>query len=99
AERGVDALADELGELCGRELADVPPIIGKQVAALRSYDATARLHRLAGLPTLILSGERDTIARAPAGEALARGIPGSRHEILAGAGHTAVIHDAERVNS
>src|SRR4029450_342481 len=35
-----------LAPLCGHDLADQPPVAMKQLAALRAYDATARLQEI-----------------------------------------------------
>src|SRR5690606_3595452 len=50
-----DALARELGALCGRDLADSPPIVMKQVRAMARHDHWERLGELAGTPTLVMS--------------------------------------------
>jgi pimeloyl-ACP methyl ester carboxylesterase len=50
-------------------------------------DATDRLYLAAGVPTLIVWGERDPLIPAEHGHAAHRRIPGSRLEIFPGAGH------------
>jgi hypothetical protein len=42
--------ADRLAPIFGHDLADHPAVVMKQLAAMRAYDATPRLHELAGLP-------------------------------------------------
>jgi pimeloyl-ACP methyl ester carboxylesterase len=54
---------------------------------LASYDLTAHLARISA-PTLVISGDDDFIMPpAVAGAVLAAGIPGARHEVIAGSGH------------
>lgn len=67
----------------------------ESIAALASFDVRDRLAQIAQ-PTLVVAGERDrTIARA-ATEALARGIPGARFEIVSDSGH-ATHYDQSQV--
>ncbi|MEO8131824.1 MAG: alpha/beta fold hydrolase, partial [Bryobacteraceae bacterium] len=73
-----DALAAELEASFGHDLADQPPVVMKQLSALRAYDATNRLRELSGIPTLVVSAKHDHIAPPDRGRALADGIPGSR---------------------
>jgi aminoacrylate hydrolase len=49
------ALARDLGDLFGRDLADQPPIISEQLRALSGYTALSRLNELSGIPTLVVS--------------------------------------------
>jgi len=93
-----DALAERLAPVFGHDLGDQPPVVMKQVAAMRAYDATPRLAELAGLPTLVASAEHDRIAPPALGRALAAGIPGARYVEIAGASHGVPILCAERIN-
>ncbi len=88
-----------LAELFGHDLADQPPIVMRQLRAMAVFDASARLAELASIPTLVMSGELDRIARAASGRALAAAIPRARYVGLAGAGHAAPIHRAAEVNA
>ena len=94
-----DALAERLVEFFGHDLAEQPPIVNQQIAAMRAYDATSRLATLADVPTLVVSAEHDKVAPPRLGQALAHGIPGARYVEVAGAAHGVTIHDAEQVNS
>lgn len=94
-----DVLASRLGELFGRDLADRPPIILRQLAAIRHADATPFLHELAAIPTLVVSAGRDRLAPPDAGRALAAGIPGARLVLLPTSSHAATITQADRVNA
>jgi len=93
-----DALATALAPLFGRDLAEQPPIIMKQLKAMSVYDALARLTALEGLPTLIVSAEHDRIARVSSGRALAAAIPGARFVEIPGAGHGVTIQKAAEIN-
>ena len=93
-----DRLCADLGELFGRDLADSPPILMRQLRAMSRFDASAQLGVLAGVPTLVLSAEHDRIARPPYGRALAAAIPGADYVEVKGAGHAVTIQSAPAVN-
>ena len=92
-------LAESLRPLFGRDLADQPPIVMKQLAAMAKYDASARLGELGHIPTLVMSAELDRIALPAFGRELAAAIPGARLVELPGAGHGVPIHAAGEVNT
>jgi pimeloyl-ACP methyl ester carboxylesterase len=94
-----EGLAVRLAGLFGHDLADQPPVVGRQLRAMREADLTARLGDLAGLPTLILGGPHDQIAPRRAGRALHKGIPGSRYLEVRDASHGLPITHANLVNS
>ena len=91
-------LAERLRPLFGRDLADQPPIVMKQVRAMAKYDAGDRLHLLGAIPTLVVSAAHDRIARPAFGRELARAIPGAVYVELANAGHGVTIQHANEVN-
>jgi pimeloyl-ACP methyl ester carboxylesterase len=93
-----DALCERLAVLFGRDLADQPPILLRQLRALGKFDASGRLRDLATVPTLVLSAELDRIARPEYGRALAAAIPGAQYVEHRGAGHAVTIQSADRVN-
>ena len=93
-----DELAEQLAPLFGHDLAGHPPVIRKQLAAISRYDAIPHLHKLASIPTLVISATHDPIARPRAGKAIAAGIPGSRYFELAEASHGAPIQFAKEIN-
>jgi pimeloyl-ACP methyl ester carboxylesterase len=93
-----DRLAAELAPLFGHDLADQPAIALKQLGALRAYDATDRLDRIAGIPTLVMSAAHDPIAPPRHGRALAAGIRGARFAEFEDASHGLPIQHAQRVN-
>ena len=93
-----DQLALRVTSLIGRDLAEQPAILMKQIGALRRHDISSRLHQLAGIPTLVLSAEHDPIALPCYGRMIAESLPGAQLEIIAGASHGVTIHKADEVN-
>ena len=94
-----DVMAERLAGLFGHDLAEQPPIVKQQLAALKVYDSTPRLGELAGIPTLVVSARHDRIAPPRAGQILARGIPGAHYIELSDASHGAPIQIASRINT
>ncbi|HVL11627.1 MAG TPA: alpha/beta fold hydrolase [Gemmata sp.] len=94
-----DALAEELTPLFGHDLADQPPVVGKQLKAMRRYTAAARLGELAGVPTLVMAGSHDPIAPPRVGRVPADGIPGAKYVEFPDASHGLPITHAHRVNA
>jgi pimeloyl-ACP methyl ester carboxylesterase len=94
-----DALAAELRPLFGRDLADQPPIVMKQLNAMSRFDAGTRLTALAPIPTLVVSAAEDRIAPPATGRALAAAIPGAMYLEIADAGHGLPIHRAAETNA
>ena len=92
-------LAESLRPLFGRDLAEQPPIILKQLAAMAKYDASPRLGQLAHIPSLVMSAELDRIALPAFGRELAAAIPGARFVELPGAGHGVPLYAAGEVNA
>jgi pimeloyl-ACP methyl ester carboxylesterase len=98
ASQDCDALAERLEPIFGHDLADTPPIVMRQLGALKRFDARASLAELIGIPTLVMSAAEDVIFPPRCGKALADGIPGARYVELDGAAHGMTIHTADRVN-
>ncbi|MEA3209506.1 MAG: 3-oxoadipate enol-lactonase [Chthoniobacter sp.] len=94
-----DALAAQVAALVGRDLADSPPILLRQLKALGRHNVFNRLGTLANLPTLVLSAEHDPIARPESGRALAAAIPGAHFEPLPAASHGVPIQHAAEINT
>ena len=94
-----DRLTEQLAPLFGHDLADQPPIVGKQLKALRNYSATQRLKELAGIPTLVVNGAHDPISPPAVSRALAEGIAGAQYVEYPDASHGLPIQHAERVNA
>ena len=93
-----DVMAARLEPLFGHDIADQPPVAMTQLAALRAYDATPRLHEIAGIPTLVVSAAHDLIAPPRSGRALAQGIAGARYVEFGAASHGVPIQRAGDVN-
>jgi pimeloyl-ACP methyl ester carboxylesterase len=89
------AMAQRLSGIVGHDIADAPPITGEQVSVMRRADLTHQLSGLAGIPTLVVNGDKDRLARPELGRELAAGIPGARYMEIAGAGHSLPVIDPE----
>lgn len=94
-----DRLAGELAPLFGHDLADHPPVEMAQLRAMRAHDVTPQLGSLTGLATLVVNAAHDPIAPPALGAAVAAGIPGATHVVLADAAHGAPILSAAEVNA
>lgn len=69
---------------------DGKPTLGALIAqgnACRGHDTVSRLHRLRGLPTLVVCPQQDAIIHASESRRLARLIPGAQLLSFADAGH------------
>jgi pimeloyl-ACP methyl ester carboxylesterase len=91
-------LAAELAPMIGRDLADSPPIMMKQLKALAAHDCTSQLHKLSGIPTLVVSAEKDPIALTHFGQLLCLHIRGARYVEIGGASHGVTMQEAGKVN-
>ncbi|MGE3311094.1 MAG: alpha/beta fold hydrolase [Limisphaerales bacterium] len=98
AQSDTDDLAARFAPLLGRDLADQPAILMKQLGALGRHDVLARLGELGGIPTWVASAELDPIAPPEFGRRLADAIPGARFESFAGVSHAVTLHQPERIN-
>jgi pimeloyl-ACP methyl ester carboxylesterase len=65
--------------------------------AFTSFNVMNRLNTLRA-PTLVVTGDADTTVRLENQFALAQGIPGSRHEIIRGAGHAVTVDSPDAFN-
>lgn len=93
-----DALAERLAPLFGHDLADQPPIVWKQIKAIKAYDPTPRLKELAGVPTLVVAAAHDRLAPPRVSRALADAIPGARYVEYADAAHGVPLQCPDRIN-
>jgi 3-oxoadipate enol-lactonase len=91
-------LATEMTDLFGRDLADQPSIIMKQLRAMSRFDPTWRLRCLASIRTLVVSAEEDRIAVPAYGRKLAAAIPGAAYLQLEKAGHAVPIESPQSIN-
>ncbi len=92
------AVAARVAELVGRDLADSPPIMMKQLQAMRAFNRSAELATIS-VPTLVVSARHDPIATASYGRALARLIPGSHYVEIPDASHGVTIQEPAKVNA
>ena len=93
------ALAERMSLLFGHDIADQPPVVMRQLAAMRHHDVTPRLKELAGIPTLVVSAQYDMIAPPAGSEAIAAGIPNSRYVQIPNAAHSAPGLQADLINA
>lgn len=68
-------------------LESTPNGVVAALGAMRDRPDSTPLLREIRVPTLVLGGEEDTISTPEVMAAMAEGIPGARHETIAGAGH------------
>lgn len=94
-----DTWAERLAPLFGHDLADHPPVVMKQLAAMCAYDASPRLHELAGVPTLVVGARYDRIARPEVVRSLASSMAGCRFVEFGDAAHGVTIQCAGRINA
>lgn len=95
----VDAWAEKLAPIFGHDLADHPPVVMKQLAAMKVCDLTERLGELKGVPILIAGARYDLIARPEVVKRLADGLPGCRVVEFPEAAHGVTIQCAKEVNA
>jgi pimeloyl-ACP methyl ester carboxylesterase len=93
-----DQIALDLAPLFGHDLGDTPPVVMKQLAALKRFNATARLAELASIRTLVVSAQHDIIFPPRCGRALAEAIPGSYFLEVPFAAHGVTIEHADVIN-
>ena len=91
-------VAERMAALLGRDLADQPRIIMRQLRAMSRYDPRWRLRSLSSIPTMVVSAAEDRIARPEYGRALAAAIPGATYLELPGAGHAVPIEEPTLIN-
>lgn len=92
-------LAAELAPIIGRDLADSPPIMMKQLKALAAHDCTSQLHKLSRIPTLVVSAEKDPIALTHFGQLLCLHIRGARYLEVRGASHGVTMQEPAKINN
>lgn len=93
-----DAFALEAQSIFGRDLAEQPSIVMKQVNALSKHDCSALLGSLAHIPSLVISGAQDRMAPPSEGRALAEAISGEYQE-WGGTAHGLPITQKDQLNS
>jgi pimeloyl-ACP methyl ester carboxylesterase len=93
-----DRIARELEPLFGHDLAVTPPIIMKQVQAMRRWSASGRVAALKDLPTLVVGAAQDLIARPELVRKTAAAIPGAKLVELDDAAHGVTVRAPKRIN-
>lgn len=96
--RADDALVSRLTELFEHDLADSPPVVMRQLSAMRKASARDLLPSISA-PTLVVGSDEDLIATPEASRELAASIRGSRLVLLEGSAHAAPILRADDVNA
>src|SRR5262249_10610464 len=91
-----DELSQTMSRVLGHHVADLPSIAKEQLAATGAHDVTPRLGQLSGVPALVITGEKDPIARPSSGRSIASGILGAKYVEIPGASHAFPILDPER---
>ncbi len=89
--------SDRMREDLERRIEDntSPVTVYAQMAAIAGHDTRARLHELAGLPTLVMHGREDSLITPDRGQELAQLVPGAKLELIPACGHL-LSTDAER---
>lgn len=95
----IDDFAAKMAPVMGRDLAEQPPILMRQLKAMGAHDASAQLHTFASIPTLVVSAEHDPIALPQYGRRLAQLIPGSRYHEIPNASHAIPLQDPAQINA
>ena len=98
AARGMAQVVAELEDVFARELSAPPSVTDRQLTALRKHDERSRLGELGAIPTLVMSGKHDPIARPEFGRALTSGIGSARFSEWASASHALPIQESAAVN-
>jgi pimeloyl-ACP methyl ester carboxylesterase len=94
----IDELAARVGALVGRDLADQPSVLLKQVQALGRHDTSQRLTELADIPTFVFSAEHDPIALPRYGRDLAAAIPRAHFKLMPATSHGVTIQKADEIS-
>lgn len=94
-----DRIARELEPIFGHDLALTPPIVMKQVQAMRRWNASERVAALKDIPTLVVGAAQDLIARPELVRKAAAAIPGAQLIELADAAHGVTVRAPERINT
>jgi pimeloyl-ACP methyl ester carboxylesterase len=93
-----DRIARELEPIFGHDLALTPPIVMKQVQAMRRWNALGRVGALQGIPTLVVGAAQDRIARPALVRETAAAIPGAKLVELPDAAHGVTVRAPRVIN-
>jgi pimeloyl-ACP methyl ester carboxylesterase len=89
------AMVDYLDEM----ISDTPvEVIAEFTPALFAHDQTAALPALAGIPTAIISGDKDRMTPLERSQAIADALPDAEFVVAAGSGHMAMMEDPALTN-
>jgi len=91
-------LAAETSDIIGRDLADSPPILMKQLQACARHHLRPRLGELRSIPTLVVSAELDIIALPAYGRDLAAAIPGAKFVLQEDVAHGNLLEQPAWLN-
>ncbi|MFO0940205.1 MAG: alpha/beta hydrolase [Pirellulales bacterium] len=93
-----DQWLDRLAIIFGHDLADQPPVVMKQLAAMKAYDATEQLPEIAHVPTLVVGAKFDRISTPDVAQRLANSFPGCRYERFDQAAHGVTVQFTNEIN-
>ncbi len=96
-ERSLEELHTLLSPMFGRDLAEQPSILNKQVFAVRRHDLSNELQGIA-TPTLILHGEEDVVLPVKEAHRLKEALPTASLHLFEGQGHGIMVERAEEFN-
>lgn len=92
------AASTDLVAFAKTEVSQTPAFVARQaIASLNASDSRSRLGDIS-VPTLVVVGDEDIITPPSESRVLARGIPGSRLEIIAAAGHFPMLEQPSAFN-
>jgi len=75
-------------------ISDTPvDVIAEFTPALFAHDQTAALPALAGIPTAIISGDKDRMTPLDRSQAIADALPDAEFVVAPGSGHMAMMED------
>ncbi len=98
AEWDLAQVAAALEPLFGHDLGVTPAIVMRQVRAMGSWNALAKLGQLPTIPTLVVGADQDLIARPSLVRSTADAIAGAKLVELSDAAHGVIATQPERIN-
>ncbi len=93
-----DQWLDRLAEIFGHDLAEQPPVVMKQLAAMKAYDATPELPKINHIPTLVVGANFDMISTPSVAKRLADSFPGCHFVQFEHAAHGVTVQLATEIN-
>jgi len=92
-------LHDKISSLIGRDLANQPPILMKQIMALKQHDYIFYSASLTKIPTLILTSKNDPIAKPEYSQKIAEFLPHATYKEFELGSHAIPIEYSELINN